>query len=344
MVSNDEFKVIDIFKLFFACMIPLLHIEFADNRYIFWIKQIISRLGVPFFFMTSGFFFGRMIEKKGVKNALRKYEKRVIFMLFFWLMVYFYPLVHSNLLFKKNMMKMIFFQTPAYLWYLSALAFAAVLISIIRKDKLKMVLSIILYIVGTLGSDSYIGWLVPKLDIIDKYNRLFLTTVNGLFFGFPFMYMGEKMWYIMRSRSNEGIQNTVKVSKVLQYFVFLFLLYIIEVCVVQHKVWSKRADTSMYFMLMPLVTLLFLLILLLEKKIGFVFIFDTKLIRTWSSAIYCMQYGVIAVIYRISKLCKLREFVFLDFLVYFCVLIVPIITIKIFESSYFFQKVIKKIF
>ena len=66
-----KYKGIDIGRLIFACLIPLLHIGMSD-QVSFVVKQYVSRLGVPFFFAVSGMFLSKSIEKSGSAAALKK--------------------------------------------------------------------------------------------------------------------------------------------------------------------------------------------------------------------------------------------------------------------------------
>ena len=49
MITNKNYKSIDLFKFIFAILIVLMHINFNNNLMINVIKQYVSRLGVPFY-------------------------------------------------------------------------------------------------------------------------------------------------------------------------------------------------------------------------------------------------------------------------------------------------------
>lgn len=116
---------IDIVRLFFACMIPLLHIPFGDLVVITFLRQYVSRLGVPYFFAVSGFFLKQSMDCKGRYCAMAVYEKRVGRLLLTWLAIYS-PILIASYSDMLLLLKEILFLTPAYLWYLTALLVAGI--------------------------------------------------------------------------------------------------------------------------------------------------------------------------------------------------------------------------
>ena len=77
-----KYKGIDIGRLIFACLIPILHIGFSGTG-IEIVRQHVSRLGVPFFFVVAGMFLIKSIEKKAeqqrLNSILRKLEECCLF-------------------------------------------------------------------------------------------------------------------------------------------------------------------------------------------------------------------------------------------------------------------------
>ena len=75
-----NYTLIDYAKLFFAVCIVVIHTDvFLSTRLSSWmILHGICRLAVPFFFITSGFFFGKkLLISKNIKQDLVKYCKRL---------------------------------------------------------------------------------------------------------------------------------------------------------------------------------------------------------------------------------------------------------------------------
>ena len=89
-----------------------------------------------------------------------------------------------------SFVQLLIFKTPGYLWYLSALLFAAVPFCLIKNRKLLYVFSIASYIVGTLFGGIY----SEIVGVCSLYDKIFLTTRNGLFFALPMMCVGESIF------------------------------------------------------------------------------------------------------------------------------------------------------
>ncbi len=269
-MRNDirVYRGIDVGKLLFACLIPILHIPFSvsTDGIIFLIQQYISRLGVPFFYATSGLLLSNNLNNW--KNV-RKYLMRIGFLLVFWVLIYMPIFIH------QYGVGVVFFQqilckTPGYLWYLTGLLVATILMSVVPR-KYHVCLAAILYIVGILLSESY-SWIIGGRNI---YHTLFLTSRNGLFFGFPFMIIGEiavdrniKMWL--------GGGTLLLVS----------IIYTAEVTFIGNRVGTNN-DRSFY-VVMPLVV--YYILLFLKQWNPNI---ETVHMRKISTAIYVMQFGMI---------------------------------------------------
>ena len=260
---KSRYTGIDICRLVFACLIPLLHISLPPSVSLYIVRQYISRLGVPFFFAVSGMFLSKAIADKGNLTAMKKQFRRIGGMLCLWFCIYA-PLFSRG----RYSINEYIFLTPGYLWYLSAMLFALLPFCLIKDERAKYGIALILYIVGTLFGGSYqwlsgggTGW----------YARIFLSTRNGLFFAFPLMCVGEMAW---------------KAKASLHKLLITTILLFAEITFVGTHV-SSDADRSMYFFL-PLFTLYF---------VSVVREWNPKIPKAdlagYSSAIYLMQYGLI---------------------------------------------------
>ena len=126
------YKGIDIGRVIFACLIPLLHIAFPENIGLVIVRQYLARLGVPFFFAVSGMFLCRSIEKYGASQALKKYLIRIGRVLLIWLLIYS-PILIAWSESVLRLLQEIVFKTPAYLWYLTGLLFAAIPFCLVKS-------------------------------------------------------------------------------------------------------------------------------------------------------------------------------------------------------------------
>ena len=254
---------IDIGRIVFACLIPVLHIGFQNTVSINIIRQYFSRLGVPFFYAVSGMFLITSIEKDGQVIALNKYVCRVGRMLLIWTVIYS-PLI---IRFSITSFQSLLFKTPAYLWYLTGLLVASVPFCLVNNRRILYGCAFTLYFVGTLFGDSY-RWLLGGGK---WYEHIFLTTRNGIFFGLPLMCVGEMTW---------------KKSKSCPMLTISALLLILEITFVGTKA-NINDDRSMYLFLPLFIYYLIPFIREWNPQT------DTRNYRGISSAIYVMQFGII---------------------------------------------------
>ena len=288
-----KYKGIDIGRLVFACLIPILHIGFSGTG-IEIARQYVSRLGVPFFFVVAGMFLIKSIEKKGGTTALKQYTSKIGRMLLIWLVIYLPILLMRQ---ERVTVQEILFKTPAFLWYLTGLLIASVPFCLFRNRTVLLYIAIVLYIVGTIFSESY-KWLIGGFP---AYESIFLTTRNGFFFGLPLMCVGEQTW----KRKSKSILRFVLFGSLLIAEITLVGLHTLPV-----------DDRSMYFFL-PL--FMFELVLLFREwnpKI------NTQYCGAISSAIYLMQFGIITVVMKAGEIIGVQS-LWIYIITWFCVCIVP---------------------
>lgn len=261
-----KYKGIDIGRLIFACLIPLLHIGMSD-QVSFVVKQYFSRLGVPFFFAVSGMFLIKSVNKNGGTVAFKKYALKIGRMLFIWLVIYLPILVLRQ---GGVSIREILFKTPAFLWYLTALLVASVPFCLVRNRKTLLWTSFALYVFGTLFGEAY-SWFTGGISV---YESVFITTRNGLFFWLPMMCIGEVSWN-MDKTSLPGILIGSGV----------FIAEVTFVCL--------HSDPGSMYLTLP--GLIFLLVIAFRN-------WNPNVNTTWfsgiSSAIYLMQFGVITVVMK----------------------------------------------
>lgn len=271
-----QFNNLDWAKLFFAIMIPFLHISFPNNTIIELIRQYLSRLGVPFFFALSGMFLTISINHRGRIKALKHFLKRAGYLFVFWIVLY------SPLLINHYSFLDIFLRTPAYLWYVMAMIYACIPFCLIKNRKILYLISLFLFLLGCYYGGSY-SWIRGGLSWYEEY---FKTTRNGIFFSLPLMCIGEISYYMYKNISYRRV--------FICLFIFLFL-YILEVSIcLKNKL--SGSDNSIYFSIPFLI--LYIVILLIRSPQISGMIFSMKKL---SSAIYFMQFGIISVCHFFSN-------------------------------------------
>lgn len=291
-MKNDRHASIDYFKFIFAILIIGLHtsvlrdISFEAS---FVINQIIARLGVPFFFISTSFLLN---EKNNNNNNFVLKKRHVIkyIKLFVIFSIIYSPITFLwnydyNLAIVINIIKyfqLIIFMAPAYLWYISSLIVGLILLRLISRIKIvySFTLVVFIYIIGVFGN-SYIHYFnSPFFDRF--YYSIFLTTRNGLFFALPFLYLG----YVI---SKYKLVQDMKTSII--GFIFFFIVFCFEVFFIKSNI-DSTLDTSMYILLFPLSYFLFSMVLNLRFVSSNLSIKCSHL----SSYMYLLQFGFIAVL------------------------------------------------
>ena len=282
---NNRHSGFDITVFILSILVITLHID-IDNIIINLIQQYIARIAVPFFFTLSGYFFFNSVNKVGIKFAFQKHFRRIgLLLVVFYILnlpIYLYVYVFSTGFSFTGLIILLqntIFLTPGYLWYLSALLFAVTIFRFTSHIKTLLVTFIvtILYLIGILGN-SYRDIVGLNFSI---YYEIFLTTRNGLFFGYPLFTLG---FYINKYKLLD------KPVKPILFYLTIGLFFL-EVYLVRNLVESST-DTSLYFSL-PVIVFLFMYLsnqfkTNISSKVSLIF-------RKSSVIIYGSQYFTITV-------------------------------------------------
>ncbi len=205
---KKRYDGVDMMKFICAILVVAIHaVPFTEfsQLWAFETEQVISRISVPFFFICSGYFFTRKLMGMGtdMAAAMRAVVKRLLWLYAAWCGIYFAydfrmclkatgNLGEAGLLYVRNL---IFLGGHFHLWYVPALMVSMLLLY--AGIRLRMMpqflgMAVGLYIFGLAGN-SYYGFVadVPWLrDIYSTYFQVFVTTRNGLFFGFLYVMLG----------------------------------------------------------------------------------------------------------------------------------------------------------
>ena len=162
---NDVFVGVDMMKLICALLIVFLHTYNHDWGVVGeWVHTTLSPIGVPFFFIVSGFFYGRGLQKTKVpKEYVCRYAKRIINMYVFWTVVTL-PVAWMNLGIAHADysvgLKLLYIVRCSFLtgsigiyWYLLALIYNSVILYYAlkwRKESLLYILALVLFVIGVL--------------------------------------------------------------------------------------------------------------------------------------------------------------------------------------------------
>ena len=156
---------IDLMKLICALLIVYLHTYNHDWKVVGeWVHTTLSPIGVPFFFIVSGFFYGKGLQKTMVsKEYFYRYVKRIIYMYVFWSVVTLpvawmnLGIAHADYSVGLKLLYIVrcFFLTGSIgiYWYLLALIYNSIIIYYAlrwRKEILLYMLALVFFVIGVL--------------------------------------------------------------------------------------------------------------------------------------------------------------------------------------------------
>lgn len=215
-LSKVNYTTIDLAKFIFSIFIVMLHLHVADLSDASWFyNNFLFRIAVPFFFVASGYFYGRKIDvKKRAESykCLLRFLKRLLLPYCFWLLLNIALVSIKLLMAGKSILSIILFvghSTLVYpvgaLWYVYACMLGAIILYILQirlklNLNLILVIAILLYSFALVANSYY--WVIKDsffCVFVDYYIQLFNTARNGLFVGFPIMFLG---YYIAQNESN----------------------------------------------------------------------------------------------------------------------------------------------
>ena len=199
MKTSNRINSIDIVRLFAAILVIAIH-----TQAIIWFPsrangniQILTRVAVPFFFCTSGYFLQKSYISKdcsAIAGTLLKLIKVYVFVSLAYFSFIFLQnpiLLHEP---KKWMLVDFLFNGSYYhLWYMVGVIYSIAMIYMFCKLKLtKMLfpLAALCYAVGLLGTSYYgIGSRLPVLSTLFD-SGWFLSIRRIFLMGFPFVALG----------------------------------------------------------------------------------------------------------------------------------------------------------
>lgn len=161
---------LDFFKLIGAFLIVYLHTYNRDCGLTGnWFLHVIASIGVPFFFIVSGFFYGKGLQRTNFSiDYFKRYFHRILVMYIAWtlitLPVSWLCVVRGHPEFSLNfkivyLFRMIFLSgSCGVYWYVLSLLYGSAIIYFFMKrrlSKLLFVISVILFAVGVWYDSPY---------------------------------------------------------------------------------------------------------------------------------------------------------------------------------------------
>ena len=177
-VPAETFPVIDILKFLFAILIMCLHGQiFKGSQFGLYFEKIIVRLAVPFFFASSGFFYGKKVYAGGALRPItQNYVSRLaVKLLIFETVAILTKIVCSIVLDHVSVMKTILktiqhilFYPLGALWYIQAVIVAIfLLVPLLKKNReqVALYLGLILYLFALSCNRYFFLWEGTEMEI-----------------------------------------------------------------------------------------------------------------------------------------------------------------------------------
>ncbi|MEA4875675.1 acyltransferase [Anaerorhabdus sp.] len=212
----NNYRFVDVCKYIAAIMIVCIHCErLFDYPYLdFFIRQIVCRMAVPFFFVSSAYFIRKGCSKN--KHYLKEYLKKLTKSYLLWSLI-FMPIglnwIQQNLSISEELLPvalvfgLVHIGTYYHLWYIPAMIFSLFTIDRLLKRisyKWLFAISISLFLFGSV--ETYYGFLQNGWfkDMFDLIISVIYTTRSGLLYGMIFVTIGfaiydyqEKLSYMI---------------------------------------------------------------------------------------------------------------------------------------------------
>lgn len=257
MADNRRINSIDIARLLAAILVVAIHTQAITwfSGYSNGSIQILSRVAVPFFFCTSGYFLHKNYTNRGFPAIAVTFWKTV--KLYFVLSLVYFTVVFLSvpalLHESKKWMLVDFLLNGSYyhLWYMVGIIYSIAMIYLICKLKLSKILlplAIVCYVIGLLGTSYYgIGSRLPILNVLFD-SGWFLSIRRIFFMGFPFTALG---WTISQGQLKLHIPK----KYLLIATMLVALLFVAEIIIVTVTGMSRSIEITVF--LYPLLFLLF---------------------------------------------------------------------------------------
>ncbi len=193
--TMKRYPLLDVFRLLCAGLVVTIHLSPGPGAFV----SCIARQAVPFFFLTSGFFFSRKLETAEDKRGfVRTYADKTLRFYLLWVLLLLPQTItiYSRLYAEKSalyigliLFRRTFLAGTEQFWYLLALAETSLIagwLLIRRREKL-------LYFLAGAGFLLCILYALD-LPLFRMYNRavyvLFSWEYNFLMQGLPFFTLG----------------------------------------------------------------------------------------------------------------------------------------------------------
>ncbi|MEE0872495.1 MAG: acyltransferase family protein [Ruminococcus sp.] len=275
--KNRDNRFIDLFKLFCSFLIVGIHAEpFADFGMFDYAFGIVTRIAVPFFFISSSFF---LFRKDFSWKRIRKYCVRMAILYCVYSVIYLIADLINGTFVLNNFLIEFFLSGYKHLWFLHSSIISVLVISlfvyVLKREKLLYIISGGFYVLGLILFTYYP--LFREFALFQAYHKSQIVTViferSWVFYGLPYMAIGyyfSKHKFIGFKSSIIGLIISV-ITLVTEGVVGVYLLH--------------TDSTVLWMSVIPMSIFIFSLVASAKINIRF----DTRDIRKLSTMIYCIH-------------------------------------------------------
>lgn len=233
MIDNDTLlnenvkktTIIDIFKFICCFLVVCIHTKPFKNS--FWLDAgvgLMTRIAVPYFFITSAYFLMLKDGKKYLKHTLNL----VVLYSFWYILSLFcskstYLNANSFEFWKRVIINYFWLVNGNPLWFICALIWADLAMYLLRKKispKVLLIIGAILLFIGYFFSTAYA--VTSKIPAVVTINNAFISkigTQNALFFAFPYVCLAN---YAVNDKS------TLSAKKYFTLWMIFFVVLSVE--------------------------------------------------------------------------------------------------------------------
>lgn len=288
-MTERKYDLVDLFKLIASILVFTMHMEALKSLgsdVHFYSIELLSRWGVPFFFITSSFLLFQKSQNGNItKDVLMNYIKRIALLYLVWFIfnlpqVAYYHIIVSGITNVETYLmlakKLLFSSSFTGSWYLTSSIFSACFVYLLCKKistKATLIISSVLYMVCILTS-AY-GRIIPE-GVIANINQYFAIPANSIICGCFFFALGKYL------AENKHILEKISIKLCVAGVAIFGILYYLEIALAKNSGWLISSDASVF--VVPWALFIVFLCLKSNCKLKY----STQM-RKLSTVIYCSQ-------------------------------------------------------
>lgn len=182
--NRRQGNAVDYMKIIMALLVVAIHTLAPASLSLFILTQGVARVAVPFFFISSGYFFATKAEQKEFTKTL----SRLLILYIAWSLIYSPYIVKSIYQSSDSIPEVVYnsayllFKGWRHLWFMPALILGITVYHLLRNNRFVLPLALALYICGLIVQNALAE---------SEYSVLLYR--NFLFFAFPLVTLGAML-------------------------------------------------------------------------------------------------------------------------------------------------------